>query len=112
MKKLLYILVLVFIASTINAQTKQQDPVVEAIIKEATENSQLKELGFYLTDVIGPRLVGTPEMQLCGRTYSIRHFRHFVCNLFFLCFFLVSCGSRDFPCCFLGWRHAKFEFCQ
>jgi carboxypeptidase Q len=39
------------------------DPVVEAIIKEATENSQLKTLGHELMDGIGPRLVGSPKMQ-------------------------------------------------
>ena len=39
------------------------DPVVEAIIKEATENSQLQKLGHELMDGIGPRLVGSPKMQ-------------------------------------------------
>ena len=39
------------------------DPVVEAIVKEATENSQLEKLGHALLDRIGPRLVGTPQMQ-------------------------------------------------
>jgi len=37
--------------------------VIDAMIKEANDNSQLKELGHELTDVIGPRLVGTPQMQ-------------------------------------------------
>lgn len=44
-----------------NAQSK--DPVVERLIKEATENSQLKKLAHELTDGIGPRLVGTPQMK-------------------------------------------------
>ncbi len=43
------------------AQSK--DPVIEAIIKEATGNSQLKKLAHELTDGIGPRLVGTPQMK-------------------------------------------------
>ncbi len=43
------------------AQTK--DPVVEAIVKEANENSQLEPLAHELMDVIGPRLVGSPQMQ-------------------------------------------------
>ncbi len=43
------------------AQTKDQ--VVENIIKEATGNSQLKKLAHELTDGIGPRLVGTPQMK-------------------------------------------------
>lgn len=43
------------------AQTK--DPITEAIVKEATENSQLEKLGHELIDQIGPRLVGTPQMK-------------------------------------------------
>ncbi|MEJ7914473.1 MAG: M20/M25/M40 family metallo-hydrolase [Chitinophagaceae bacterium] len=38
-------------------------PTVKSIIKEATENSQLQQLAHELTDVIGPRLVGSPQMQ-------------------------------------------------
>lgn len=37
--------------------------VVDNIIKEATQNSQLKQLAHELTDGIGPRLVGTPQMK-------------------------------------------------
>lgn len=44
------------------AQTTK-DPIVESIVKEANENSQLEHLAHELLDVIGPRLVGTPEMQ-------------------------------------------------
>ena len=40
-----------------------KDPIVDAIIKEATENSQLEKLGRELLDGIGPRLVGSPKMQ-------------------------------------------------
>ena len=40
-----------------------KDPVVENMVKEATENSQLEKLAHELVDVIGPRLVGTPQMQ-------------------------------------------------
>ncbi|MFD2512302.1 M20/M25/M40 family metallo-hydrolase [Pontibacter locisalis] len=43
------------------AQVK--DPVVEKIVKEATENSHLEKLAHELVDVVGPRLVGTPEMK-------------------------------------------------
>ncbi len=39
------------------------DPVVSAIMKEANENSQLQKLAHELLDVIGPRLVGTPQMK-------------------------------------------------
>lgn len=40
-----------------------KDPIVDAIIKEATTNSQLEKLGHELMDGIGPRLVGSPKMQ-------------------------------------------------
>ncbi len=40
-----------------------RDRVVAAILKEGTQNSQLQTLAHELFDGIGPRLVGTPEMQ-------------------------------------------------
>ena len=39
-----------------------QKDIVAQIEKEATENSQLDILAHELVDVIGPRLVGTPQM--------------------------------------------------
>ncbi len=42
---------------------KRDTAHVAAIIREATENSQLKQLAHELMDQIGPRLVGTPEMK-------------------------------------------------
>ncbi len=39
------------------------DPVIEKILKEAKDNSQLEKLAHELLDKIGPRLVGTPQMQ-------------------------------------------------
>ncbi|WP_162053150.1 M20/M25/M40 family metallo-hydrolase [Pontibacter pamirensis] len=63
MKKTLpYLFLLVLFSSSLSfAQGKKT--VVESIIKEANENSQLELLGHELLDVIGPRLVGTPQMQ-------------------------------------------------
>lgn len=40
-----------------------KNPVIEGIVKEANDNSQLETLAYELMDRIGPRLVGTPEMQ-------------------------------------------------
>jgi hypothetical protein len=40
-----------------------QNPVVTQIEQEATANSQLEILGHELMDVIGPRLVGSPQME-------------------------------------------------
>lgn len=42
---------------------QDQDVVIQNIVKEASENSQLEVLGHELLDVVGPRLVGTPEMK-------------------------------------------------
>ncbi len=47
------------LVSTINAQ----NAVVDKIIKESTDNSQLKKMAHELMDEIGPRLVGSPQMQ-------------------------------------------------
>jgi carboxypeptidase Q len=44
------------------AYGQAKDPVVENIVKEATENSQLEILAHELLDGIGPRLVGSPKM--------------------------------------------------
>ncbi len=42
---------------------QNSDPVIEKILKESKENSQLEKLAHELFDKIGPRLVGTPQMQ-------------------------------------------------
>lgn len=62
MKKIVQVLVLFIMASTaIMAQNK--DEIIQEFIKEANENSQLERLGHELLDVVGPRLVGTPQME-------------------------------------------------
>ncbi len=45
------------------SQPAPKDPIVQAIIKEGTENSQLEKSAHELIDGIGPRLVGSPKMQ-------------------------------------------------
>ena len=37
--------------------------LIDAMVKEAHENSQLERLAHEMLDVIGPRLVGTPQMK-------------------------------------------------
>jgi carboxypeptidase Q len=44
------------------AQTPDK-AVIDAIVKEETDNSQLEKLAHELFDEIGPRLVGTPQMK-------------------------------------------------
>ncbi|GAO44235.1 M20/M25/M40 family metallo-hydrolase [Flavihumibacter petaseus] len=60
--KLIYALILAGLVQTANAQNKDS-LMVEAIVKEATTNSQLQPLAHELLDGIGPRLVGSPQMK-------------------------------------------------
>jgi hypothetical protein len=43
--------------------TQLKDPVVDQIVQEEKDNSQLQQLAHELFDRIGPRLVGTPQMD-------------------------------------------------
>ena len=64
MKKINVFVFLLMASFIVTAQSNQsKDPVIENIIKEANENSQLEKLGHELMDVVGPRLVGTPQMK-------------------------------------------------
>lgn len=49
-----------FISLTSNAQDQN---IIDQIVQEANEHSQLEQLGQELMDGIGPRLVGTPQMK-------------------------------------------------
>ncbi len=54
---------ILFSISTHVVIAQNTEDVVNAIVREADENSQLESLAHELLDVIGPRLVGTPEMK-------------------------------------------------
>jgi len=56
-------LCLALLLSNLALISQEKDPVIENIIKEANENSELQNLGHELMDIIGPRLVGTPQMK-------------------------------------------------
>jgi len=57
-------LILLFVVLTTTAlQSQNKAEITQAIINEANENSQLERLAHELLDVVGPRLVGTPEMK-------------------------------------------------
>ena len=58
---LLTVSLMLFISSVGVGQ--QTDQKVQDIVNEATDNSHLKGLAHELMDVIGPRLVGTPQMK-------------------------------------------------
>ncbi len=57
----LLLALLLLVSNPVFAQDKDQ--IIENIIKEANDNSQLERLAHELLDVIGPRLVGTPQMK-------------------------------------------------
>lgn len=63
MKRIICFLFVLMVLPLSTAHAQDTDDVVGAIVKEANENSQLEYLAHQLTDVIGPRLVGTPQMQ-------------------------------------------------
>lgn len=55
---------LLFITTLATAQSlNAQSTVIDKIVKEETDNSELKQLAHELFDQIGPRLVGTPLMK-------------------------------------------------
>jgi carboxypeptidase Q len=57
------LLILLVLCSQVGFAQGKDSLMVAAIMKEANENSQLEKLGQELMDGIGPRLVGTPQMQ-------------------------------------------------
>ena len=58
--KLSFSFILALLSFVVSAQNKN---LIEQIVQEANENSQLEILGQELMDGIGPRLVGTPQMK-------------------------------------------------
>ena len=63
MKNLYSLSLIIFLFSAFSMFSQDSNKVIEDIINEAYENSQLEILGHELLDDIGPRLVGTPQMQ-------------------------------------------------
>ncbi len=63
MRKLLLLVVAFLVIRNSAAAQSKDSAIIAAIIKEATDNSQLQKLAHELLDGIGPRLVGTPQMQ-------------------------------------------------
>ncbi|MEQ9403930.1 MAG: M20/M25/M40 family metallo-hydrolase [Cyclobacteriaceae bacterium] len=57
---LILVVALLFTSSIVYAQ---DNSIVDEIVKEANENFQLERMAHELMDVIGPRLVGTPQMK-------------------------------------------------
>lgn len=63
MKKIMRVTTLILWLGTVPSFGQSPEQVIADIQKEANENSQLELLAHELMDVIGPRLVGTPQMK-------------------------------------------------
>ncbi|QCX40471.1 M20/M25/M40 family metallo-hydrolase [Aureibaculum algae] len=63
MKKLSKLSCIVALLISVTLIAQETNPIIEGIVKEANENSQLERLAHEMLDVIGPRLVGTPQMK-------------------------------------------------
>ncbi|MFU8812815.1 MAG: M20/M25/M40 family metallo-hydrolase [Balneolaceae bacterium] len=61
--KRIFILFFVFVWAGLSVQAQTQQEVVDRIVEMADHDSHLEMLAHQLLDVIGPRLVGTPQMQ-------------------------------------------------
>ncbi|MFD1063042.1 M20/M25/M40 family metallo-hydrolase [Winogradskyella litorisediminis] len=74
MKRVIYLFIIAFAFNITNVKAQEKDPTIEAIVKEANENSQLENIGHELMDVVGPRLVGTPQM-LNAHNWAIEKYK-------------------------------------
>jgi hypothetical protein len=63
MKKLSGLFTLCLLLSAHFSFAQSKDEVIQNIVKEVEQNSKLEELAHQLLDSIGPRLVGTPQMN-------------------------------------------------
>lgn len=61
MKKFTFLVCFLFGSSILFSQDKET--VINNIIQEIEQNSQVEQLAYELLDVIGPRLVGTPQQK-------------------------------------------------
>ena len=59
-KRILFSALLLCTSTCIFAQDKK---IIDNIVKEVNENTQLEKLAHELLDVVGPRLVGSPQMK-------------------------------------------------
>ena len=62
-KAILFLSLLLLLPSAYLIAQEKNESVISAIVQEGTQNSQLETLAHELTDGIGPRLIGSPQMQ-------------------------------------------------
>lgn len=66
MKRILLSLIFLGLSTGQVALAQVNEQLIQSMVKEANENSQLEVLAHEMLDVIGPRLVGTPQMKQAG----------------------------------------------
>ena len=63
MKNIFKPLLILFLLTGLQFRAQENDVVIQGILREVNEYSQVELLAHELMDGIGPRLVGTPEMK-------------------------------------------------
>src|SRR5690606_16727282 len=63
MRILNLLILLVFCVSNLSTAQELTKEWVEKLVKEANDNSMLEQLAHELVDEVGPRLVGSPQMD-------------------------------------------------
>lgn len=63
MKNLYTLSLIIFLLFNFSLFSQDKNKVIDGVLEESYSNSQLEILAHELLDDIGPRLVGTPQMQ-------------------------------------------------
>src|SRR3954467_400041 len=63
-----------FLLAAVAGTAQTNNAVIDNIVKEENEHSQLQQLAHELFDVVGPRLVGTPQMEQ-ARDWAIAKYK-------------------------------------
>ncbi|HEY6403046.1 MAG TPA: M28 family peptidase, partial [Blastocatellia bacterium] len=71
-----FLLLVAISAQSLSAQELVNISAVERIKREALQNSQVMEHAFFLSDVYGPRLTGSPGFQAAGN-WVVKRFQDF-----------------------------------
>src|SRR5215510_15220441 len=71
-----FLLLVAVSAQALFAQDRVDVSVIERVKYEALQNSQVMEHAFFLSDVYGPRLTGSPGFQAAG-TWVVKRLQDF-----------------------------------
>ena len=74
MKKILHLMLFVGLSLNAVAQEKVDEAAVKKIRKEGLDNSKVMDIAFQLTDVVGPRLQGSPGLMKASK-YAVNQLK-------------------------------------